>query len=519
MTIQPLRINSKDHGWFGSEPDSRIVRCHSRMKMTIYPHANDPAFPGRSTEARRIVFDEWAGTSASSDFSLRQFSWTKAIGRAAGQWQALIRTDRQNRSLFNPMNGDILPGDWVEIELLRDGKAIPVCIGSIDTINRDRRSIGGATRTHWKITGRDHGKVFEYSISYANIFAQTLAEIVNGLMTKRVKGKIGGSPSEMFKVLIEAAFTPGTKSGIWRLPPSLASAKGFSSAQASILDILDIENDHPTIGHYYNEVQLWNKAGQTLHQALQFWCFPLMHRMIFDVAENGEYVRATIREHPYINLDDGVASEWFKLDTWRIPSWLPISDNLARSENERFNIIQLLSNVGWEGSSEEQSVTAQPKYSQDSIERHGLRALNESTHFIGGISGDMSNFAEFRRTQQTRLMEWHAANPYFLSGQINLPVPIPEARVGHRLTIENGTPSEDINLYIEGESLDYQASTNDKEPPVAKSSFIVTRGYRGSDRDGIDLVKRAAGKYSDLLFTSSEGSSPPNQTPGLIGPM
>jgi len=496
MTIPQLKIKSIYHGEFTSEPGKRVVRCHSRMRMTIYPQDKNPGFPNRSTNARRITF-----SAEPSDFSLRRFNWNKTLGQAAGQWQALIKADKRFSKL-DPMKGDLLPGDWVEIELLRNGVAIPVCIGIIDTINRDRQSMAGASRIHWQITGRDHGKIFEYPITYSNIFAQTLGEIVNGLMTKRVKGIIGGSPAEMFKVLIEAAFTPGTTSSLWRLPPSLASAKGYSSANANVLDILDIKDFDPTLGHYYNEVQLWNKAGQTLHQALQFWCFPLMHRMIFDIAESGKTVTAEIKEHPYINLSDGLASEWFSLDTWRIPSWLPNKDNLARSENERFNIIQLLSNVGWEGSSGEQAATAPPKYSRDSVERYGLRPLNEDTHFLGDFSADMSSFAGFRGTQQTKLTEWHAANPYLLSGQVHLPVPIPEARVGHRMVIDSGTPAEDINLYIEGASLDYQASFNDKEPPIAKSSFVTTRGYIGTDQDGLGMVDRCAAIYTDLLFKS-----------------
>lgn len=499
MTIPELLLEN-----FSSEPDSRIVRCHSRMRMTIYPHDNDPVFPDRSTLARTITFSD----TEIADFSLRRFNWTKNLGKAAGQWQALIRTD-ERIGLFNPMNGDILPGDWIEIELLRNGIPILICLGVIDTINRDRRSIGGASSVHWQITGRDHGKIFDHPITYSNMFAQSLGEVVKGLMTERVKGKIGGSPAEMFKILIEAAFTQGTTSSIWRLPPALAEATrgGFASENPNILDLLQIQNDRPTEGHYYNEVQLWNKAGQTLYQALAFWCFPLMHRLLFDVSDpidpdyDSQYpITASIRQHPYINLEDGLASDWFELPFWEIPSWLPISDNLARSDNERFNIIQLLSNCGWEGSASEQSITALPYYGRASTERHGLRPMQENTHFLASEGADISGWRTLRGTQQKRLMEWHAGNPYFLSGQINLPIPLPEARIGHILSMDNGTPADSLTSYIEGVSLEYRASTNEREAPKATSSLTVTRGYKGTDRDALRLIQNAASGYEELKF-------------------
>jgi hypothetical protein len=407
------------------------------------------------------------------------------------------------------MSGDVLPGDWIEIELLRNGIAFPICLGIVETVNRDRQSIRGASRVHWQISGKDHGGFFERPITYSNVYAQTLGEVVNGMMYARVRGATGGTPAELFKLLIEAAVSKGTTGSIWRLPKSLAEAKGITTTSGNILDILDINNRFDTRGAYYNDVQLWNKAGQSLDQLLSFWCFPLMHQMVYDVADpdndqlNSSYpIMAVIRERPYINLDEGLDSDWFELPTWRIPSWLPVRDNFARADMERFNIVQLLSNVGWQGGSSEQTAVLPPSYARSSVERFGLRPATFNTHFLPSSAPNLGEFISFRSSLQDTLTEWHAANPYFLSGNVHLGMPIPEARVGHRLQLDNGTESEMLTFFIEGVGLNYQASESPEDPPIATSDLTLTRGYIGTDQDGLDLVQRAAGMYSDLPFRS-----------------
>jgi hypothetical protein len=481
-----------------SEAEAKIVRCHSRMRAVIYPHDGDPIFSERSTTAKKIEFDD---PHQAGDFSLRMFQWSKVLGQAAGKWTATIKVDPRF-SFLQPERGDLLPGDWIEFEFLRNGVTFPLCIGIIDTIEEDKTSIGGATRTVWNLTGRDFAKVLEHPITYSNIFARQLGEIVAGLMTKRVKGKIGGSPAELFRLILEAAFTEGRTSTIWQVPKSFGDSKGMGPVR--MIDVVDIQDGWETAGAYYNEVQLWNKSGQTLAQALDFWCFPLLHQLTYDVADpdRDQYgstslpVRAVIRQRPYINTADGIDSPWFDLPTWTIPSWLIKRRSLARSDLERFNIIQLLTDVGWEGSSAEQTITAAPQYAPESIKRYGIRAYTPNTHFI---AGGLDKWATLRGEQQDLLVDWHSPNPYFLSGNVALPIPLVEARIGHRLKIDSGTPGEMLTLFIEGHQLTYQASTSPEEPPRGTSTLMVTRGYKGTDQEGLALVQKCVDMYEDLV--------------------
>lgn len=496
-----------------SEPRSRIVRTHARARMTFYPHSDNPIYPKRSVNPIYLNFGD------DKLFSIRSLSWQKVLGQAAGKWEAMIRTDRRI-SLFDPENGDIMPGDWVKIEIIRDGTIFHLCTGVIDVIVRDRRSAGGARVTHWSIAGRDHGACFEYPITYANIWALKLAELVKGFMTQRVKGKIGGSPADMFEVLIKAVFTPGSTSSTWQLPPGLERARdegipiinedvadlaerarglpGPGGLTTHILDVLDIQNKEETQGAYWNEAQLWNKMGETLAQLLNKWCFPLLHEMIYDIEEGNPLLVARIRERPYINSVDGTKSPWFQLKTWRLPTWLEKYSTLARSNLERRNVFQLLTDVSWEASAEEQTATVPPTYNKLDVEKFGLRVLQQNTHYIATADADVSQFANLRRQQQQRLTDWHCLNPYFWSGTWSTAIALPEIHIGQRVVLDSGTPNTDITAYVEGVAINYRASENPTSAPTASTSLTLTRGLKGTDKAQVDAMNRVLSGFQDL---------------------
>ena len=190
----------------------RVIRSHLRASLNVYPHANDPVFQKRATDPIAI-------SGESPKLALRKLSWTKQLGAAAGRWQAVVKEYKP--SPVDMRNGAILPDDWARIVVERNGISIPICAGPIDTVSLDEQTSGGAIVRTWVLTGRDHGAAWEYPLAYQNIWIQTVSEVVQGLMTRKVGHKIGGNPSDMFETLIRAAFSRGRSTSSWQVPPSI----------------------------------------------------------------------------------------------------------------------------------------------------------------------------------------------------------------------------------------------------------------------------------------------------------
>jgi hypothetical protein len=417
----------------------------------------------------------------------------------------------------------------------------------VDQVREQKRSVGGATVRNWIVSGRDHGAIFEYPITWTSIWVQTLGELSRGLMTTAVKGAVGGRPDQLFALLIEAALGAGKLAGQWELPPSLAELTGKSNFY-NTLKVFPLaasrENRSKGLrGSYWNEAQLWNTGAQTLHQALMTWCNPLLNEIYYDllppvgqVAKNGldgffipseaqvessvplsarsgfepprslsskysttsfnaefGHSAAYIRERPFINTVEGLNSMWFSLPTWTIPDWLIIQDDLGRGGHERYNLFELLADIGM-GTTQEQPPQAKPVWHEASIKAHGLRAFQQSTLYLAQLenNGPAAWFAE-RRTWQKLLVDWYGPSPYLRQGQITVKVILPEVRVGHRLIIDTGgAPDQNEQFYIEGVGLDFSFP-----PGTGSTTFTVTHGFRGSDGDYLRRVREASAFFKE----------------------
>jgi hypothetical protein len=548
MTRQVARNDLQLPGLTASG-SQRYVRPYTRVGLSVYPHSGDPVFPNRSTDAIDI---DWRDNKHGA--ILTGLRWQKALGGSSGNWVATIMTRSGG---LNVQQGAILGGDWVDLAVNRNGVVIPLCRGIVDTVNRDQQAAGGAGVERWILTGRDHGACFDSPMSYSNMFVHTLREIVKGIFTERVGGRIGGSPRAMFDILLRAAFERGTRAAMWKLPDSMLRRSSLSGRAANrqpsevvlkelfsdtsaiekvashLHDILGVKRG-ATRGGYYNEPVLWHQAGQTVHQTISEWCNPLLNEIIYDLAVSGDYpesgpatarIQAMIRERPFVLTDDslafglsnyvglestapssldafapegidtGLQSPWFKLPTWDIPMWVFQDSNVARSNAERFNLFELIADLGFGGTKEEQQAAAPPSWDYDSVERHGLKPMMESTKYLAGVNGKnaMAGWVTARRDWQKLLVQWHCLNPYLWSGTATSRLAMPEIRVGHRLRILNSNDIADaMTFYVEGVSLDYQMTRNG---PASKMDFTLTRGWTGSDRSLVDATARAYAEF------------------------
>ena len=523
-----------------SEKNRRYISPHTRVGMIFYPHAGDPVFPTRSTDPRPVLWD----IRQPQDAALQRFTWSKQLGAASGRWSAIIKDNYPYQ--LDVADGDLLPGDWADVSVLRNGIAIPVCRGILDTVHLERRGTGGTRVREWVISGRDHGSVMEYPLSFANIWIYTLRELCQGMMTGRVKGAIGGSPGKMFEVLLDAGFSAGTTAAIWKLPEAMAKLQQYQSSvkatapqldkliktfsdeaiATNLIDMLTVKVG-ATRGGYYNEPALWHQAGQTLHGTIQDWCNPLFNEIIYDLDINASYkdtgsaranLMAGIRERPFPLTDPSLAQEsssgwdhpfdswmdstgtgldspWFSLPLWSIPTWCCPSISTGRQGMERFNLFELLADVGFGGEKYEQFAQWPPSWYRNSIERYGLRGMIESSKYVAADSKAIAGWIGDRKIWQKMLVQWYCLNPWFLSGSLQAHLMLPEIRIGSRLKLDTGNPATDETYYVEGVDLEYnRPGTN---PPTCNSGFTLTRGWKGTDRSLLDAIDAVSGKYKE----------------------
>jgi|WetSurMetagenome_2_1015567.scaffolds.fasta_scaffold01389_13 hypothetical protein len=469
---------------FQSDEKSRLVKPSYRVGLIFYPFDNDPVF-SRSSEKRTL---NWI--AAESEGTVVSFSWSKRLGQPSGQWSAQIKLGRG--ATLDPMAGDLLDGDWVDLHVLRNGVNFPLARGVLDTVREAKSTAGGATVRSYALTGRDHGAMFETLIAWSNIFAQSLSELTQGPLCREVGSEVGGAPDDVFKLLVNAVFSMGTSTtrSAWALPPALKSLTGVSTFG----ELISV-NTEPLRGALFN-INLWTQAGQSLHQLLSQWCNPLLNEWRYDAdtkpGRDKFSLFAEIRERPFVNTVDGLGSAFFGLKTWTIPNWLVTDSDLGRSGHERFTIFELVAD--WQfGTPQEQTALAPPIWSQADVTQYGIRPYLESTIFVA--EGSDGTWVNDRIDWQRQLVDWFAINPYLLSGSVTFGCMLPEIKVGDRLIVDTGDPSSSLQAYIEGVDHSFQWAADGASGPRSSTTLTVTRGWVGKDADLLEAVKTLSKRF------------------------
>jgi len=534
-----------------SNQGQAFISPHLRAGLTLYPIPqleDNPFIPDRAMTAHAI---DWTTPAADTGAGLVALTWSKRMGQPSGQWTAQVKQVGGSLGLDFDQQ-DVLDGDWADVSILRNGIRIPLCRGVVDTVRKNTVSAGGATTTRYTLSGRDHGAFFEYPITWSSVWMQTLKEIVSGLFTKRVDGKIGGRPDELFASLIKGTFQgsegAGVPSGQWILPQALEDVLGEGKKLFDLLKVVTF-NAEPgregLRGAYYNEPQLWAVGEQTLHQTLSQWTNPLLNEYWYDllppaaflpkhglnrflgtnVVEEGRIptgaelkvdsqgigvqrliesgneqfgtMGAIIRERPFPTVAAKKDAMWFSLPTWTIPTWLCDTIDLGRSGDQRFNLFELLADFGI-ATGEEQGAFSRPQWHKAGIFTHGLRAFSQTTRFFSDSEAGLQAWFAERSAWLQLLVDWYAPNPHLYQGSIGIKTLLPEIRIGHRVILAGSDPKEDMQLYVEGVDLQYQAPTQ-TSGAQGRTSLIVTRGFRGSDEELFNATNKLSGLYSETF--------------------
>lgn len=479
-----------------SKDGQKIARQHVRASLTVYPQPGNSVFITRKTEPRKFTWDK-----DETEGSILSLNTVKTMGAPSGSWQATVKLAHD--SDLDIAGGDIMDGDWVDIVYLRNGVEFQTMRGVVESARQRKISSGGATVKLFMLTGKDHGAPFETPIAWQSFWVQTLGELYRGIMTDKVKGAIGGSPDEMFEILIDAAFKQGgdRNRSSWRLPPALAKIVN-TSEESYFYDALEVDADVAR-GAYYNEVQLWTQPGQTLHQTLQQWVNPLLNEVWYDLRRGLKKIGgraqpdmfANLRERPFPNTTDGLDSPWFKLDTLEIPDWIIQDYDIGRDGSQRYNLIELVADFGFINP-QESAAFAAPIWNYWDIQTHGLKPWQQNVRYVAKNNFVQGQWLEERKIWNKLVTDWYAPNPYVGSGRLGAGILLPEARIGTRVKYDTGTEKTSERYYLEGVENKYSYS---RAGHSGKTALTVTRGFPGSEKDYLKMVTAAAASYKEVF--------------------
>jgi hypothetical protein len=215
-------------------------------------------------------------------------------------------------------------------------------------------------------------------------------------------------------------------------------------------------------------------------------------------AESEEFgtMAAFCRERPFPTGELGSDSMWFHLPTWKVPDWLLLQSDLGYGGASRFNLFELLASFGVPQA--EQAAYARPRWHREDIERRGLRPYSETTKYVAQGRGGMGQWYAERDTWLDILRDWHGPNPYLRQGRLAAKVLLPEIRVGQRLIVDAGDPSDSEQFYVEGVSGNWRAPTQ-TAGASGMTTFTVTRGYVGSDSQLLASTEKMTDVYKRLF--------------------
>lgn len=435
-------------------------------EVVIYPQGGDPVVFAGSTV-------EFSGKSISDPkSSLMSVQTSKPMG-GAGQFSFVVKPSAKDKELLEQCIDD----DWVDIFLTQHGKSWHVMRGLLEGRRRMKAVANRATSTTYTFTGQDFQKIWEITPIWFDRFS---TENLGGAAILRVSEvPIGLPPDAVVKAFLEGFLKELGSLGRanWKIPDAMPGCGGLGFIAAVKQRSTDFMNVPKRIAVAPN----FAGASGNLWALAREWSDPMFHELYTDTEpvsgqKTGNMV-VVFRTKPFavtVGAFEGVAgkeSPWFALPQIVVPRQQIVSHDIGSSGAERFNAFF----VG--GQIQQQFVRmagdiARPLWNLDDMLLHGMRRLDFESHYMAEDS-DMVGMSTLQRQQ---ICDWYCMNPYFLSGQIGLGIGRPDAHIGTRLLIPDGSdPKKDEQYYIESVSHVWNLRQGQK------TSLAVTRGWIGTD--------------------------------------
>lgn len=450
-------------------------------------------------------------------FRVQGFNYTKAFGSASGQFSITLKATEQDAGTLLDLWKDP-EGVWMKIQYLINGQSCDVLLGNIDTIKESTRRQGQGERSvSLAITGRDHGKVFENTETFVNIFERD-GRIPQAVLYDAFADDVQGRPDEIIRALIRTWLGNNEVSdSIWTLPPSLFGGRRF-------FDVLNRSTISRRTRGELISMQLLNPSSMQgqLWDAMQEWSNGLLNEMWTDLAPDPKIppaglkddpvtrrklaVRALVgltpavylRERPFpTRVENANRRRWDRLPTHDIYPWEVSAKELTKGGGQNKHNFWILDAMGAQGRgygtharvAEETGGEAGepgniPIYDLDSIRKFGLRRFQQGTRFLPFNEASIAEIAYATSAQWLQLVhDWYAVAPLERTGTITVARAMPWIRIGHRIKLHERSGPACI-YYVEGIAHSYSY------PGAASTTLTVTRG-EPEDRDYLDELYEA----------------------------
>lgn len=468
----------------------------TRAGGTIYRHGGDPIPLVGLTEGA-------LAPGVGAPLSLVSVHYSGRLGLQAANFSLEVKAG--DIHVFD----EVKAGDWVTFHWNRAGKLLHGSVGLIVAVRRQRSSAGGAVAESWILECQSWARVLNKTQVWFDDYTAFGSNVGGKILASRMGFVPGGSPDQMVMRIIDAWLgTDGVVGGAWKMPKGLDDfgeafvSQLFVSVQGGTPEPLvdAIARAGVLRGEMFDESALFQpNPGTMLAPFLDEWSNPLLNEMWFDVGDadlmpgrgfgalESDPRRSApvlfIREKPFVNVVQGMASPWFKLPTVELSRDAILTDNVATNDDERVNLLQLNAVPG-SMINFEQYALFPPSYDASNAALHGLRKYERMSKFasFGGRTEGLPWMEELRMWH-TLVASWYGPNHLWMSGTIQVPFLLGEARPGKRLVVGHGAHRE--QFYIEGVTHGW------KHTQKGNTTLTVTRGFRGSDEELLEAVDTA----------------------------
>jgi hypothetical protein len=455
--------------------------------------------------------------------SLVGFEFSKNLGEAAGRITITLKGYKlRGNPIYagQPWADLIEEGDWWGLDIIKNGTEQGLCFGRIDSVGVDIRSTTGEGAVVVTVSGRDFGYALEDTPLFFNPHVRELDNVVGAQMMTIINTAVGTAAEVITNVI------KGYMGGLavnplacqHKVPAGLVQGTPLPDGRVKWVDGLDLTScvQQNLRGKLLTQ-PMFTPGAQSMWDYLQAWRNPALNEMFVDTVPKPGYPKQAclvVREKPFVNATQGLASPWYSLRTWSIPAELISGMNVSRGLN-RINYVSL-SGDQLVGLNEEALTTVFLTVADvESVATHGLRRLEEYTRYFD----EVKNLGAQIEGQDWLglIVSWNALNHEFWTGTINLGEMRAEIRPGDRVVVINGPPAQypafpsdgkvpqvALSFYVEGVQHRYMTG----QAPMATTTLTVSRGYPDAIR-ALDVAAAAnPAKWENLIGTTGSRNDP-----------
>lgn len=473
------------------------------MKPALYEHTR--VYAELRTRSGRVIVLDGRGNAG----NIVSCETSKSFGDAAGTFTLTVKRRFGTQPSWLSQLDD--PEDhWIYIAWYVNGHRTDGMWGLTDSISEGvtRGARGERTETV-TITGRDHGKVFEKTPLFINIYEQGGAVLPVVPLYSAVAERLIGSPDEILRTLIDAwVGNNGINDKQWILPNGVGPAGAGGTRYFydwcrydTISTDLRGRMYAPTLLSTDREsVALWDVLQEYSNGVLnELWCDLVPISSTDSTQRSEQRMRPAIiaRERPFPTIKS--RARWDALPTHKIEPADVARRNLVSDGSTRFNYWQLeaigLGGAGFATTALIQQATTRPPgqpgntpiFDLDSIRRHGIRKWMQSTRYLPANESAEGGGAFWLSVASVWLRiihDWYVVAPKQYTGTLITSRLRPEIRIGDRVferrlsdgTVSDDGPWEEWEYYVEGVAHSFTY------PREGRTTLTLTRGQpRGAD--------------------------------------